>query len=336
MSMDNIGGQPKFTLKPWQSLNALISFLIILAVVYIFLHSYFPGNIETKLSEEDKTVVSMILNDTAKAPDSVKVANAVNYIIKSLKPVNKKAESDFIQEYSTVKPVTFLSVLPSIEIPTKSYFWLNSDMKYLEVIFWSIFGVLASLLYFISEAIRNDNFKAEEIPVYLAKVAYAPLITLVIVFSYKLLTGSVSFNNTSLELLVFSFILGFFSGRAIEMLNKIKDVILPGKSVPEDGSGKITVAGKVHLPPDAGKDAGKVKIVLKSKDSNGKLAETFADKEGNYMFRNVPEGLYEMQAETSTKDAKFSAYINEKKLSKDQKLDVEVLSLYKKEEVEGE
>ena len=327
MEQENAKGQPQFTRRPWQSLIVLIAFLIVLAAGYIILHTYIPGSIDSRLSDEDKTVVSLILNDTAKVPDSVKVAGALNYILTSVKLANTEAASDFIKEYASIKPATLLSILPSLSISTKSYFWLNSEKKYLEVIFWSVFGVLASLLYFISEAIRKNNFKEEETPVYLAKVAYAPLITLIIVFSYNLLTGSVSFNSTSLELLVFSFILGFFSGRAIELLNKIKDVILPGKSTPEDELGNITVAGKVQLPPNLSEEAKKVKIVLKSIDGKGKLEETFTDKDGNYLFKNVREGLYEMNAETSTKDATYSAHIQEKNLTKDKKFDVDVLSL---------
>ncbi len=107
-----------------------------------------------------------------------------------------------------------------------SFFWLSSGLAFLEVLLWSIAGVLCSLLFHGTEAIRNGNFDPSEVSVHKAKLLYSPIVTLVIVLS-----GNVAINNGDLNpddssywLIVVSFILGFYSRRAIDLLDRIKDV----------------------------------------------------------------------------------------------------------------
>ena len=337
MSADENAAPKEFTPQPWQSLTTLVVFLVLMVVVYFIMHFYIPGSIDSKLSDGDKAVVSLILNDTSKIADAVRVHDALMYIVNSVRPADSVTAANFFNKYSSLKPSELLSAMPSIRISTWNYFWLNTDTKYLEVVFWAIFGVIASLLYFISEAMRNKNFKEEEMPVYLAKIYYAPLIALVIVFSYNLLTGNVNYDNSSLELLVISFILGFFSGRAIELLNKIKDVILPGKiTAEEEAAGKIVIAGKVQLPAGAKEiTPEKVKVTLVRADGKGKSVETETDREGNYIFKNIAAGAYKIKAETSSKEGKYSALIPEKQLAEGKRVDIDLLSLIKEKHEEN-
>ncbi len=112
----------------------------------------------------------------------------------------------------------------------KSYFWLAGPHTYLEVIFWTIFGVIASILFYISSAIANGiGFKPEESPGHLAKIVYAPFISLIIIFSYNVISNPDSFIDVSASkgTLIISFLLGFYSSRAMKLLDKIKDVVLP-------------------------------------------------------------------------------------------------------------
>lgn len=112
----------------------------------------------------------------------------------------------------------------------KSYFWLAGPHTYLEVIFWTIFGVIASILFYISAAIANGiGFRAQESPGHLAKIVYAPFISLIIIFSYNVISNPDSFIdvNASKGTLIISFLLGFYSSRAMKLLDKIKDVVLP-------------------------------------------------------------------------------------------------------------
>lgn len=112
----------------------------------------------------------------------------------------------------------------------KSYFWLAGPHTYLEVIFWTIFGVITSILFYISSAIANGiGFRSEESPGHLAKIVYAPFISLIIIFSYNVISNPDSFIDVSASkgTLIISFLLGFYSSRAMKLLDKIKDVVLP-------------------------------------------------------------------------------------------------------------
>ena len=106
---------------------------------------------------------------------------------------------------------------------------IQEGSVYLEIIFWTWFGLIASLLYNVSEALRTTEFKINEVGVHIAKFFYSPLISLVIYFSINNLIsdGSISLAEFSHGTIVFAFILGFFSGRAIELLTRVKDLILP-------------------------------------------------------------------------------------------------------------
>lgn len=55
-----------------------------------------------------------------------------------------------------------VSFIQNTRFRVKSYFWLAGPHTYLEVIFWTIFGVIASILFYISSAIANGiGFRSE-------------------------------------------------------------------------------------------------------------------------------------------------------------------------------
>ncbi len=327
----------KIALGPWQSIMTIIFALLFFSIVYIIYHGIVRGSMDQKLPDDVKTAVTLILNDTAKTKylpanfDSIKVDKACSFILLNIIPKDSSAEKIFRAKYENLSSNIMISLLPTISVSTGSYFWLNTNKKYLEVIFWSIFGVLASLLYFISEAMRTNSFKRTEISVYLAKLFYAPLISVIIIFSYRLITSSNSakFDNTSTELLVFSFILGFFSGRAIELLNKIKDIILPGKTTAEDEAANYTtVKGNVKLPQGlAGITPDKVKLSMIPASGTGKTIETNVNADGSFSIPNVPKGEYNFKAELESGDKKFSALIANKKLTAGKPVQVEDIVL---------
>jgi|GEM_PF-5353768 len=322
---------------PWQSIMIIIFTLIFFSIVYVIYHGVVRGSMDEKLPDDVKTTVTLILNDTAKTKylpanfDSIKVDKACSFILLNLVPKDSAAGKIFRAKYGNLSSAVMLSILPAISVSTGSYFWLNTNKKYIEVIFWSIFGVLASLLYFISEAMRTNSFKPTEISVYLAKIFYAPLISVIIIFSYKLITSSNSakFDNTSTELLVFSFILGFFSGRAIELLNKIKDIILPGKTTAEDEAANYsTIKGSIKLPQGlTGITPDKVKLSLIPSSGTGKTIEANALSDGSFKITGIPKGEYNLKAELESGDKKFSALIANKKIIAGKPLQVDDIIL---------
>ena len=348
MSEENNSVKKDYLQKPWATLSGVIAVLVMIAAVYCIWHSSIKGSINAKLSDKDKSAVTFILTDSLRDTtvsakqdlDSIKIQKAIHYILGANPPADSLTAIKFKEEYSTLTVNAFIDALPSITVTTSSFFWLEGDRKYLEVIFWSIFGVLASLLYMASEAMRKNEFKPEELPVYWAKLFYAPLITLIIVFSYKTITasGEAKFDNTSIEIIIFSFVLGFFSGRAIELLNKIKDVVLPGKSgAQEEAAGKIILAGAVDLSEDLRKsnpdfDKSKLKVILTPVTDRAHPVEKETDKDGVFYFPQVKEGVYDVEATKKINDIVYSASIKNKKITKDKPVELTNLLMQKERE----
>lgn len=118
-----------------------------------------------------------------------------------------------------------------------SYFWLTGGWAYIEVIFWVIIGVICSLLYYVGDKNRNattlpddpkSTFDPTEVPYQIAKFFYAPCCTLVIILGYSFLQGENLVDiNASKGIIVFSFIAGFYSGRMMSFLDRLKDLLLP-------------------------------------------------------------------------------------------------------------
>lgn len=123
-----------------------------------------------------------------------------------------------------------VNFLQTARFRVKSYFWLAGPHTYVEIIFWTIFGVISSILFYIAMAIaKGTGFKPSESPGHLAKIVYSPFISLIIIFSYNYLSNPDSFIDVgaSKGTLIISFLLGFYSSRAMKLLDKLKDLILP-------------------------------------------------------------------------------------------------------------
>lgn len=237
------------TKEYWANQNRYIGLLCIVlvktALVYLILHNCLKnvkGYEMVKLPTHVKQHINSLIESDSK--DSVSdttprinisdtaVSKVIIYIQSKYHdwdPDNKSQVQFNLKGISSVGAISYLS---NETIKVKSFFWLNGSWTLLEIFFWSIFGVIASLLYFITEAIRNKDpnlkFEANQIPSHIAKLFYAPLISYVIIFSYTYFQSDQSVDfNVSKALLVVSFLLGFYSGRAMEFLNRIKEVLLP-------------------------------------------------------------------------------------------------------------
>ncbi len=246
---------------------ATISVLTVLVAVYMVLHMRIPGAEVIKLSKQEITDMNMILfgnnkpsqpagdelgkadGDSAAAggvaqgssapTDSVRRESMYNYIYSVRPPYNPKDSASFRRQFKSYSPEQFAAVMPNYPIRVKSYFWLTEGRRegaqtiegsiYLEIVFWTLFGLIANLLYRVSESVRTDAFRPEEIGVHVAKFFYAPLCSLVVFFSFNMLVsqGDISVVEFSHATIVLAFILGFFSGRTVELLERIKDLLLP-------------------------------------------------------------------------------------------------------------
>lgn len=247
---------------------ATISVLTVLVAGYMVLHMRIPGAEVIKLSKQEITDMNMILfgnnkpsqpageepgeadGDAAAAAggvargssaptDSVRRESIYNYIYSVRPPYNPKDSASFRRQFKSYSPEQFAAVMPNYPIRVKSYFWLTEGRRegsqtiegsiYLEIVFWTLFGLIANLLYRVSESVRTDGFRPEEIGVHIAKFFYAPLCSLVVFFSFNMLVsqGDISVVQFSHATIVLAFILGFFSGRTVELLERIKDLLLP-------------------------------------------------------------------------------------------------------------
>ncbi|HTY11533.1 MAG TPA: carboxypeptidase-like regulatory domain-containing protein [Bacteroidota bacterium] len=316
-------------LSPRWWLVGSILFLLVAVAGYVLWHNYHQGAKDNRLSRSEIAEAIAILKSDSSKSDLDRKKNAIDYVMKKMKPISHAEEDSVRSELMSYSVDKLQLKLDAIYIRTQSYFWLSGDEKYIEVIFWTIFGVLASVLYFSSEAMRGLEFRKEEFYVYVAKVFYAPLISLVIVFSYSLLTASndVKYDSTSVELLAISFVLGFFSGRAIELLNRLKEVILPAGKSPSSEK-QITLTGKIVIPPEATDiDPSKIEVTLASSANPTQKNQVVADVNGRYTFTGIKEGIYDISALAQGKSKAYTASVPKRKLSNDKPDDVENLTL---------
>jgi hypothetical protein len=223
--------------------------------------------------------------------------------------------------------VTFIQ---NARFKVKSYFWLAGPHTYVEVIFWTIFEVITSILFYIAMAIsKGTGFKPSETPGHLAKIAYSPFISLIIIFSYNYLSNPDSFFDVSASkgTLIISFLLGFYSSRAMKLLDKLKDIVLPygddSKSVitptsttdpslmaanPVGSSVNVDINLNDPQHPDAEELNGHISQTVVSLVPQGGgepilLNKTGEDElEGLFAAQNVPTGNYTLTANLTTTD----------------------------------
>jgi len=219
-----------------------------------------------------------------------------------------------------------------------SYFWLAGMKMYWEAIFWSLFGVLVSLIYYVSTAnkLEQENkedqdigpFKTSEISGQVAKMFYAPAVTIVIVLGYSFFAGR---SQTAIDisvnhgLILFAFTAGFYSGRLMKLLDKLKDAILPfsdNQSPAKDSGGK----GDVKVTPKLSdavanspegpwiKEAGfnAATVTLEPTEGSGTpitLDKPANDKDAAFTGKQVPYGKYTVRVKYAYDD-KQHAVIN--------------------------
>lgn len=211
-----------------------------------------------------------------------------------------------------------------------SYFWLTGGWAYIEVIFWVIIGVICSLLYYVGDKNRNATtlpddpksaFDPTEVPYQIAKFFYAPCCTLVIILGYSFLQGENLVDiNASKGIIVFSFIAGFYSGRMMSFLDRLKDLLLPlgtdtkntqpQKQKAEDKPAAATATIQIELiAADPGlteeqknhlteTGMGSAEVTLQAEGSTDKITAEKTGEEQQSLFQvtNIAAGKYTIEA----------------------------------------
>lgn len=260
-------------------------------------------------------------------PNNRAVKNIILYQLPNIFPEDTTRIFALLDMQPNSLAVAFIQ---NARFKVKSYFWLAGPHTYVEVIFWTIFGVITSILFYVAMAISNGTgFKPSETPGHLAKIAYSPFISLIIIFSYNYLSSPDSIVDVSASkgTLIISFLLGFYSSRAMKLLDKLKEIVLPygdeSKSVvpptaetdpalsaPSPSGSAVNVDVNLNDPqhPDAEELNGHITQTAVSLVPQGGgepiiLNKTGEDElEGLFAAQNVPQGNYTLTANLTTSD----------------------------------
>lgn len=130
-----------------------------------------------------------------------------------------------IQQYiGTFAPRETGIFLADYRLRVRSFFWLSGIMLYAEVVSWVIFGVLCSILFFIAKnAAKGRGLSQRAIIYQSARLLYGPFAAVILVLVYSYLKGGTTLHVEASELIIiFGFILGFYSGAVAELLDRLR------------------------------------------------------------------------------------------------------------------
>lgn len=145
-------------------------------------------------------------------------------------PEQLQSIQQYISTFSQQETGVFLA---DYKFKVRSSFWLAGPLIYAESIFWVIAGVMCSLLFSVAALMSNkgaQHFDNRLIMSQIAKLFYAPFIAIVILLAYNYISKNTSLSsNMGQGIIVFAFIVGFFSGRIMNFLTGFKNLLLPAQ-----------------------------------------------------------------------------------------------------------
>lgn len=295
--------------KYWSKINPYIfllcSILTLVIAVYLGTHAGSQGRnakekssagIEMiKLNTTDVAFISTSLLSDSVRKDTIVMQKQLDIIEDYLLlqyPEWDSANRTQLKEYfKYLTPASLTASLDKQKIKVRSYFWLSGKWAYAEIVFWAVFGVLASLIFYVSEIAKDPetSFKSKEIPSQIAKLFYAPLVTLILIFSYDYFAGESAVDiEASKGILIVSFLLGFYSGRAMDVLNRVKELLLPYNSTPPPGKQPI---------PEAEQPTQEAKVLIRLEPS-----EKLKEEQMEYVRDHLAEAVVTLIAEGEDKE----------------------------------
>ncbi len=177
--------------------------------------------------------------------------------------------------------------LADYKLKVRSYFWLAGPLIYAEVVFWVVIGVLCSVLFATGNALRRKNkrgFDNKEIMYQLAKFFYAPFLAVVILLAYNYFNKNTTLSTSLGQgIIVFAFIAGFFAGRFMNFLDRLKHMILPsGNEDDEQGATANAIAGTPAQQIPVTADVGQIEAVeAMTVNENGELNPIIQQKKND-------------------------------------------------------
>lgn len=309
----------KSLIKYWSQINPYIfllcSILTLVIGIYLSIHGGSQGRnateknsagIETlKLNTTDIAFISTSLLSDSVRNDTVKLKQLdiiEDYLLLQYPGWDSVNRIQLKKYFKNLSPASLTASLDKQKIQVSSYFWLSGKWAYAEIIYWALFGVLASLIFYVSDIAKDPKtpFNPKQIPSQIAKLFYAPLVTLILIFSYDYFAGENAVDiEASKGMLIVSFLLGFYSGRAMEMLNRVKELLLPYNSTPPEGE---------QQPPE-------VKVLIRLEPSEELTEEQSEDVTNNLDKAEVliAEGEKKGEALQRGEDGTYTAMIQKDK-----------------------
>lgn len=306
--------------------------------------------------------------DTSVTPSDVSVAYRTNRVIQYVRNhFNDKADTvqleqirHYLQPASALEAVSFWG---TVRLRIRSYFWLVGPEVYFEIIFWTVLGVISSLLYNLSVVSRNrttdignpqTTFDSSEIPYQFAKIWYAPISTLVIVLGYNFFQDeNIADISSSKGVIVFAFIGGFYSARLIAFLDRLKEVLLPISSTSDLPVQKsvaaplqnITISLQLDseaLPPEMANEVAEIGFanatVTLENNENGEIVKaerTGEDQASTFTVAAIKPGKYTIKATWSNDVAGQPVTLAGEENAEIKNSDTTITVLMKKDEGEG-
>ena len=315
----------------------LCSLLVFHSVVYLTTHKVNKHKegcetIKLQPAEINFIVTKLDLPDTSKKLTEqnrnklilTRIAEIGRLLKRNYPDWKRKDSANLCNILPSFLPKPSYQQIESIRIVIDSRFWLVGQDTYIEIIFWTIFGVLASLIYLVADVTRDPTkeFDPSQIFYQLAKLFYAPLISMILIFGYQYASDGKGGNiEVSKMILVVAFLLGFYSGRAMELLNRIKEVLLPFGSSANTSTtsttttaagskGELTVALDV-LPTDLPQDSdyeliknqltnAKVSIMDNATQKSTDLTPTPEEMDASFTITGIEPKGYTLKASLAT------------------------------------
>ncbi|MFZ6024096.1 MAG: hypothetical protein ACOYVG_06530 [Bacteroidota bacterium] len=339
--------------KTWSGREWLLMLCFLLGItvlVYVFTHSIWKGNQYVQLDKKQLQLVYKYLSydSSLQARDSLasnpnqKRNLFLDHFLRTEmhQKINRQQLNETMSLLAQMKNQDITDYLTDKKFLVNSPFWLTGNKTYLEAFLWSLMGVLVSLVYYVSIANAKSlntagtedsgSFDPAEISGQVAKMFYAPACTIVLVLGYQYLIDAndnmidISVNN---GLIVFAFISGFFSGRVMRFLDRLKELILPFGTATqntithaETGKADITVTLDLSETVEKSTDGASISeagfnaATVTLKPLNGKetivLVNPTDDQSDDFMGKAVPYGKYVLLAQLAFKKEEDDSIIN--------------------------
>lgn len=190
-----------------------------------FLDTYYTDTTESEPYIAVIPEVNTVSNFSEEKEKNERVKKAMVYIRSQYGDEIEPSQMTAIEQYiNTFTPRETGIFLADYRLKVRSFFWLSGVMLYAEVVAWVIFGVLCSLLFFIGKnAARSGSLSQRAIIYQSARLLYAPFAAIILVLAYNYMKGGATLHIEASELIIiFAFILGFYSGTVMEILDRLR------------------------------------------------------------------------------------------------------------------